>query len=746
MRFLFALAAMIAAGALLVLIARAALRPPVPVQPNVAAPATVVTPPPTRPPFPTDTPATPAGAAMTTAALQGVVLDLDGVPVAGARVLAVGQAEDAVTGADGTFSLPSPGHPAWIRVTHPDFLPRTRAAAPGMPTVVRLTPDDGRTIALHFVGDTMFGRRYYDPDEDGRPIDGLLPLHADAEDHMALLAPLAPLLGDADLTLVNLESVLAEEPYINPTLPRPANFHPTKEFVFATDTSAPVALRAAGVDVIDMANNHLYDALDEGVTVTLDALAQAGFLHGRGYFGAGLSEAEAWQPAVVTLRGQTIAVLGCTSITYPFVDGVPQRDEVSYFASDREGKGGAARCDEEAIDAAVRKAVAAYDLVIFMVHGGSEYERAPTGVLERMSRAARDAGAQLVINHQTHVVSGIDWEEPTLTAWSLGNFAFDQTVWPTFESYLLAVHVRDGAVIRAYVEPLMIEDFVPKALTGDLANFVERGLAGRSTGPVALEGGAAEIDVAGRTREITATVPITAGNGAIYRLPGDWRLVRATGFTGLEAGHDLLWVGSFEDDDVDADAWEGALWALDGSTNKTIGPAYAFAGNAGIQLQHGAQHDGDRVLTTRNRIPVTAGTALSVVGMARAPQDVTMDMQFSWFPETRGPSSTQTVTPLAVPGDGQWHPFQVDVTVPDEGIAAGLFLRLPPPETGLVTVDLDDLALVEWLAPSMPVTAREQFVRVTGDGVLTLARTVLPGGPDGAPSDPVQLTGMSPIR
>ena len=42
MRFLFALAAMIAAGALLVLIARAALRPPVPVQPNVAAPATVV--------------------------------------------------------------------------------------------------------------------------------------------------------------------------------------------------------------------------------------------------------------------------------------------------------------------------------------------------------------------------------------------------------------------------------------------------------------------------------------------------------------------------------------------------------------------------------------------------------------------------------------------------------------------------------------------------------------------------------
>lgn len=730
MRIISALAVLVVVGVLLVVIARAALRPPVPTNAPVATVPVATA---------TDQAQTEAAISAKGAALQGTVVDLTGAPVVDAQVRVVGQdptvGQDAVvsTGPDGAFSLPSPGHATWIRVTHPDFLPRTRAAAPGQPTVVRLTPDDGRTISLHFVGDTMFGRRYYDPDEDGRPIDGLLPLEADAEDHLALLAWAAPLLGDADLSVINMESVLAEEPYIDPTQPRPANFHPTKEFVFATDTSAPVAFRDAGVDMIDIANNHLYDGLDEGVTVTLNALEEAGFRPGRGYFGAGLSEAEAWQPAVVTLRGQSIAVLGCTSITFPFVDGEPQRDEVSYFASDPQVKGGAARCEEGAIDTAVRAAVDAHDLVIFMVHGGSEYERAPTSVLERMSRAAREAGAQLVINHQTHVVSGIDWDEPTLTAWSLGNFAFDQTVWPTFESYLLAVHVRDGEVVRAYVEPLMIEEFVPKGLTGDLAEFVGRGVAGRSMGAVALEGGAAEIDVAGRTHEITATVPLTAGAGAVYALPGDWRLADADGFSTRQAGHDLLWVGGFEDDDVDADGWEGALWALDNSTNKEIGPTYAFAGEAGMQLQHGAQHDGDRVLTTRNRIPVTAGTELSVMGMVRAHQDVTMGVQLSWFPETRGPSSTQSVIPVDVPSDGQWHPFLVDVVVPDGIIATGLFLRLPPPDTGLVTLDLDELALVAWLGPEAPITAREQFVRLAGDGTVTLARTTLPGGPTGVP-------------
>jgi hypothetical protein len=29
-----------------------------------------------------------------------------------------------------------------------------------------LTPDDGKTIVIHFAGDTMFGRRFYDPNED----------------------------------------------------------------------------------------------------------------------------------------------------------------------------------------------------------------------------------------------------------------------------------------------------------------------------------------------------------------------------------------------------------------------------------------------------------------------------------------------------------------------------------------------------------------------------------------------------
>jgi hypothetical protein len=65
--------------------------------------------------------AAPAGQGVATGTLQGQVIDLAGAPVAGATLVADGLEWDAVSGADGRFSLPLPAGTWTVRVSAPGF-------------------------------------------------------------------------------------------------------------------------------------------------------------------------------------------------------------------------------------------------------------------------------------------------------------------------------------------------------------------------------------------------------------------------------------------------------------------------------------------------------------------------------------------------------------------------------------------------------------------------------------------------
>jgi poly-gamma-glutamate synthesis protein (capsule biosynthesis protein) len=204
----------------------------------------------------------------------------------------------------------------------------------------RLSPDDGKTTVIHFAGDTMFGRRFYDPNEDDYTADGLLPLVPSVDDHLKLLAPVSPLLQSADFTVLNFETTLADQAFLSKATPRPVTFHQTAGHVYASSPGSVMALKQSGVDIVGLANNHMYDMLAVGLYSTLATLDRANMLH----FGAGENEANAWAPAIVTSKGQTIAFVGCTTLRIPL--NTPIRNDVPYVASDVLKKGGAAYCAE----------------------------------------------------------------------------------------------------------------------------------------------------------------------------------------------------------------------------------------------------------------------------------------------------------------------------------------------------------------------------------------------------------------
>jgi len=654
------------------------------------------------------------------AALRGRVVDTSGQPVSGADV--TGVSGKVLTDADGWFSLRAAGSAEWLTVRGAGFISRTRAAVPGSPVLFRLSPDDGQTVVIHFGGDTMFGRRFFDPNEDGNTSDGLLPTSPSLQDELRLLQPVQPLLANADLSVLNLEGPLADPAYLSPRDPRPAAYHSTKDYVFASASVTAAALRQSGVEVVDIGNNHLYDLLETGVQSTVSTMDQAGLLH----FGAGANEAAAWAPVVVTVKGQSIAFLGCTTIPRPIPPA--STHDVSYVASDALKKGGAARCETARLRDAVRQARKLAQVVVVMIHGGKEYNPSPTDIVARLTRAAQSAGATLVINHHPHVVGGFSWNGSSLVGWSMGNFLFDQTIWPTFPAEMLAVYVRDGEVVRAYVEPLMLEDFVPRGVAGGLADSVARAAAGLWPGPFVMEDGAMELELGTAAIRRSGTMDLKGGSdpGTVIPVPDHQWISDFQGSGTLRLGHDLLWVGGFEDPVVDRAGGLPPLWTFV-PEGADAGANYAYEGSVGVRLIRGSSNRTEAVTTHLHRLLASPGTDLTVLGMLRASKDAGVRVQVSWYPDTKGSSSMQSIEPITVAVPDQWQAFRIDVTVPAGAVAAALFVRLAPPSAGIVTADFDNLRVVEWAPPLTAFSPLYGFGRLTGDGKVTFSQEVLPG-------------------
>ncbi|HXQ34944.1 MAG TPA: CapA family protein, partial [Anaerolineales bacterium] len=376
-------------------------------------------------------------------------------------------------------------------------------------------------------------------------------------------------------------------------------FHPTANYVYASNPNAVRALKQSGVDIVDIGNNHSYDMLEVGLSTSLSTLDQAGVLH----FGAGTNEANAWAPVIITSKRQTVAFVGCTTLRIPL--STPTRNDVPFVASDVLKKGGAAYCTEASLRSAVIDAKQRADAVVVMIHGGKEYDRNPTSKITYLTEIARRAGATLVINHQPHVVGGLSLKDQSLVAWTMGSFFSDQTVWPSFESYMLTVYLQEGKIVRVYVEPLIIDGFLPHGLTGELADYVVRGAAGREPGPFIMESGAMEVDLNGRALQHTYIQAMESNSrtGEIIAMPqAQW----ISGFKGtgkLLVGRDLLWVGGFENDEVDSASRGALLWDLN-LGDIQIGSDYAYEGETGIRMTRGANKIEDAVTTNLHRVLV----------------------------------------------------------------------------------------------------------------------------------------------
>lgn len=201
---------------------------------------------------------------------------------------------------------------------------------------------------------------------------------------------------------VNLETVVSEPDVGDAAV---------KDFVFRSPPETLSLLRAAGVDGVSLANNHALDYGVEGLTRTLELCDAAGVLRA----GAGLDHGAAYRPARAVIAGRSVAVFGFYRMNceYPWVA--------------RRGRAGIASAwhlweDEtvEAVEGARRRG----DLVVVMVHWGTERAPCPDRWQRALAGRWARAGASLVVGSHPHVLQGVERLHGAWVLYSTGNFAF----------------------------------------------------------------------------------------------------------------------------------------------------------------------------------------------------------------------------------------------------------------------------------------------------------------------------------
>jgi poly-gamma-glutamate synthesis protein (capsule biosynthesis protein) len=206
-------------------------------------------------------------------------------------------------------------------------------------------------------------------------------------------------LHGADLAFANLECAVSTR-----GAPVPKTYH---------FRSPPRRLRAmrrvAGIDVVNLANNHIGDFGAVATGDTVRNVAQAGLVG----VGAGLDVAGAARPRIVRRLGLRIAFVGFSDIP-PFSFGAGANRAGTRIAT-------AANVRHD-----VRIARRRADVVIASLHWGIEYDPHPPTARQRaLARAALRAGAVAVIGAHPHVLQPIARPgRHRIVAYSLGNFVF----------------------------------------------------------------------------------------------------------------------------------------------------------------------------------------------------------------------------------------------------------------------------------------------------------------------------------
>lgn len=286
---------------------------------------------------------------------------------------------------------------------------------------------------------------------------------------------IAPIWRDADVRFVNLESQLSEQ--------GGETQHPRNRLIFTGPPGGGKTLAQAGIHVVSTANNHAWDYGKKAMLETLDHLAAAGVKS----VGTGRTLDAAYAPAVLEVRGRSIAVFAVTQIwNAGDIETHQGRHHVAWARLNR-------------MSGALKQARDKYDVVLLSYHGGVEYVDVPPPQVRRyVETLAKTGFVDAVIGHHPHVPQGVGFTRGVPIFYSLGNFVFAGHDWAPWTKFGFLARLEFGAekALGVSLCPYSLDGHLPKPL-------------------------AAKDPASARARQHLIEMSAAVGDSAIIGAPGD---------------------------------------------------------------------------------------------------------------------------------------------------------------------------------------------------------------------------------
>ena len=274
---------------------------------------------------------------------------------------------------------------------------------------------------LSFVGDVSLADNWFiAPKYDERGgIEGVL-----SEDILSIMK-------NSDLMVANSEFTVSTR----------GNKLPNKLYTFRAKPERLSIYSEMGVDMVTLANNHVFDYGEDAFLDMLDSFDK----YKIPYIGAGHNIEEAKKPYYFIINGYKFAFVSATRAEKFIM--TPGATEESY---------GVFRCyDPTLMINTIKELRSESDYVIPIIHFGKEDSHELEDEQISSARAYIDAGADVVVGHHAHTLQGVEIYNNRPIIYNLGNFLFNDL---EVDTAIFQIRIDKNGKLDYYMIPAIQKD------------------------------------------------------------------------------------------------------------------------------------------------------------------------------------------------------------------------------------------------------------------------------------------------
>ena len=235
----------------------------------------------------------------------------------------------------------------------------------------------------------------------------------------------------------NIQAVMGQADYIVGNLEGPLLRHPEDKTFCGSPLFAEV-LKDAGVNILNIANNHITEHGAEGVDQTLSILKEQGIL--------AIGTVQNDSPEFVTIQENDTKIC------------------LAGFCDNRICTMGKSECyaglDARTVTETLERIKSTKpDIIVFVFHWGNEYVSFPSLEQRQLAYNLIDNGVHLIVGHHSHVIQPYEQYKNGHIIYSLGNFCFNDVPSRSLEKGMVAeVTIGDRQILDLNFKGLLVQD------------------------------------------------------------------------------------------------------------------------------------------------------------------------------------------------------------------------------------------------------------------------------------------------